>query len=158
MKKVLNGISTAFLIVLIVVAAGLLVIKIVSQSPAKTPIKDTTSSSENEIVVAKQANTISVPGFERMQFVARQKEQTVNFYNPARNECYFEITLLLPSGEELFHSGLLAPGKNIDSITLNYALEPGTYEGATLRYSCYSIGDMAQLNGANITFDLEVTK
>lgn len=159
----LDGISTTFLIILIVIASGLLVIKIISQSPAKAPGNDRTSLTEssetkNEVIVTKQANAISVPGFERMQFVARQKEQSVNFYNPERNNCYFEITLLLQGGEELFHSGLLAPGKSIDSITLNYTLEPGTYEGATLRYSCYSLGDMSQLNGANITFDLEVTK
>ena len=59
----LDGISTTFLIILIVVAAGLLVIKIISQSPAKAPGNAITSLSEssetqNEIVVTKQANLL----------------------------------------------------------------------------------------------------
>lgn len=154
-----DGISTVFLFILIVVATVLLVIKI-SYNPPKQNTDDTSQSNSLngnvEIIEAQTTNSIAIPGFDKMHMVARQREQVVNLYNPSRNNCYFEITILLPTGEELFHSGLLAPGKTISDIKLNHTLEPGVYDGAILQYSCYSIGDMSELNGANITFDLEV--
>lgn len=156
-----DGISTVFLIILIVVATVLLVIKISYYSPKQNIDDNSQSNSLNgntEIIEAQSTNSIAIPGFDKMQMIARQREQTVNLYNPSRNNCYFEITILLSTGEELFHSGLLAPGKTITDIKLNHTLEPGVYEGAILQYSCYSIGDMSELNGANITFDLEVIK
>ncbi len=155
----IKSIPSALLITIIVVALVLLLIKLFYHPSDETASKNSISDLETgntEIIEAKANNSIAIPGFEQMQFTARQKEQCVYLYNPSRNTCYFEITLLLPGGEELFHSGLLAPGKAIEKIKLNYTLEPGTYVDSILVYSCYSIGDMSPLNGANITFDLEV--
>lgn len=154
-----DGISTVLLIILIIVATVLLVIKISYNAPKQNTDDSSQSNSLNgnpEIIEAQSTNSIAIPGFDKMQMIARQKEQIVNLYNPSRNNCYFELTILLSTGEELFHSGLLAPRKTITEIKLNHTLESGVYEGAILRYSCYSIGDMSELNGANITFDLEV--
>lgn len=152
----LQNIPSALLIITILFSIILLVVKVSfsTQKSADTLTESVVNSTE--IIETDSNKTIAIPGFEKMQLIARKKEQSVYFYNPIRNNCYFELTLLLPGGEEIFHSGLLAPGKTIESITLNYTLEPGIYRDSILVYSCYSMGNMSPLNGANITFDLEV--
>lgn len=98
------------------------------------------------------------PGFEKIKLTARQKKQSVHFYNPNWNQCYFEITILLPKGEELFHSGLLAPGEEITEIQINYPLEPGNYPNSIIEYSCYELGSMFPFRGAGIVTELEVVE
>jgi hypothetical protein len=76
--------------------------------------------------------------------------------NPARNACYFIVTLMLEDGTEIYRSGILAPGQSIGSVELSRLLTPGEYNNAVARYSCYAIEGMKQLNGADISFTLEV--
>lgn len=47
--------------------------------------------------------SIAIPGYEAIPLKAGQNEQSVSFYNPARNDCYFVVSLIL-NGEELFAS------------------------------------------------------
>lgn len=105
---------------------------------------------------APDAESIAIPGYDELVLRARSIEQQVDFYNPEGNGCYFVISVLLPDGAELFKSGLIAPGSRLTSIDLSHALEAGTYAKAVLRYSCFRVGDMAQLNGADILLTLEV--
>lgn len=101
---------------------------------------------------------ISIPGFERITMTAGTTEQVTPLYNPVGNTCYFVVSLFLPDGTEIYRSGLLPPGKKLDSIELLRSLEVGLYEGAYIRYSCLSVSDMAPLNGADMDFTLEVMR
>ena len=38
---------------------------------------------------------IAIPGYESLDFKAGKKKQSVNFYNPEENTCYFRISLVL---------------------------------------------------------------
>ncbi len=40
---------------------------------------------------------ISIPGYESLNFIAGSSKQSVDFYNPEENTCYFKISLLLKS-------------------------------------------------------------
>ena len=102
-------------------------------------------------------DAITIPGFELMTLKARENTQTVNLYNPAQNICYFEVSLCLPEGTEIFRSGLIAPGQTVEKIELVHTLEAGRYEGAILKYDCFTLDNLAPLNGAVIEIDLEVT-
>ena len=62
----------------------------------------------------------------------------------------------MPDGQEVFHSGILAPGQSLDTITLGFHIDPGIYDDAVVRYSCYALDTMQPLNGADIEFILEV--
>lgn len=66
------------------------------------------------------------------------------------------ISLFLPGRAEIYRSGLLPPGKELNSIELLRPLEVGTYEGAFIRYACLSLENMEPLNGAEMNFTLEV--
>ena len=124
---------------------------------------------------------ISIPGFESLDFKAGRKKQSVNFYNPEENTCYFRISLVLeqdngaetgnasgdaPGNEQgaagsaenetvLWTSDLIEPGEEVGSITLNKELESGEYP-AILKYECFSLKDETPLNGSNVELTLKV--
>lgn len=106
--------------------------------------------------VAPSTGGISIPGFSSVTFSADELEQNITLYNPENNKCYFIISLLLPDGTEIYKSGMLKPGECIEKITLTKELEPGLYNNAIVRYDCYELETLQQLNGANAKFNLEV--
>lgn len=99
---------------------------------------------------------ISVPGYEKLEFVAGKKKQNVYLNNPDGNTCYFVMSLILEDGTVIWKSDYLEPGMAFDRIELNQPLEKGNYENVTLQYDCYSIADKRELNGSAVTVTLEV--
>lgn len=95
-------------------------------------------------------DSISIPGKESIKIQAEEKSVSVDLYNPEDNKCYFEISILLEDGTELYKSKLVKPGQNIYKIDLNKELAKGTYD-ATIHYSTYTMdGNYTPLNGANV--------
>lgn len=113
---------------------------------------------EKEVYTGKKnTDTIDIPGYGSITLKADDAEQTVNFYNPEQNTCYFRMTLLLPDGTEVWQSGLVEPGKGIYNITLDEALSAGAYEDAVLKYECFAMNDeQTPLNGSEIKLTLNV--
>jgi len=99
--------------------------------------------------------SIAVPGFERLVVRGRMLDAE-NIHNPARNNNYFIVSLMLADGTEIFRSGVLAPGQSIGTVELPGTIPQGTHEGAIARYSAFSLGNLSPLNGADINFTLEV--
>lgn len=95
-------------------------------------------------------DSISIPGKESIKIQAEEKSVSVDLYNPEDNKCYFEISIMLEDGTELYKSKLVKPGQNIYKINLNKELAKGTYD-ATIHYSTYTMdGNYTPLNGANV--------
>lgn len=100
--------------------------------------------------VAKNSDSIAIPGYEGIHLKADTKQQNVGFSNPAQNSCYFQITLSLEDGTVLWQSELVEPGNISDPIKLNRTLQAGTYPNAVLKYDCFTMdGTMRALNGAS---------
>ena len=99
---------------------------------------------------------IAIPGYEKLDFAAGKTAQTVNLKNPAENACTFVLTLTLDDSSEALWTGkAIKPGETFTRITLNKALDVGSYP-ATLHYDCYTIEDNQPLNGAEIQLTIEV--
>jgi len=124
---------------------------------------------------------ISIPGYESLEFKAGTKKQSVSFYNPEENTCYFRISLVLEedngaetgnaSGDApgngqgtigsaeseavLWNSELIEPGEQVKSIKLEQALRSGEYP-ACLKYECFSLKDETPLNGSKVELTLKV--
>lgn len=105
---------------------------------------------------ATESSNISVPGYEKLEFLAGKKQQKVYLQNPKENTCYFKLSLKLEDGTTLWQSDLLEPGMAFDRIALKQSLKKGTYENATLQYQCYALADQRELNGSAIQLNLEV--
>lgn len=99
--------------------------------------------------------SIAIPGFEAVQLKAGQQEQSVSFYNPAGNSCYFQLSLIL-NGEELFSSDMIAPGEELHDICIAQPLAAGVYYDARIRYRSFDLDSLEELNGAEVVTILEV--
>ena len=80
----------------------------------------------------------------------------VELSNPEENRVYFQITFLL--GEEqkqIYQSKLIKPGDHLYEITLDRALDPGTYD-LTIQYDTFSMDESySPRNGASVNCILE---
>ena len=98
---------------------------------------------------------IAIPGFNEMVFIANQRTQDVNFYNPEINNCLFLMSLYVDE-ELLWQSGYIKPGDCYYQIELNKGLEASTnFKNGCLRIQCYK-PDGTVLNSAKINFNLLV--
>lgn len=114
------------------------------------------SATASAVPATAPEGSITIPGFDKLQITASAGQQAAPFYNPAGNDCYFVISLFLPSGEEIFRSGLVPPGESLPTMTLASVPPAGTYESSILRYSCYSLDSMQPLNGADVKLTVEI--
>ncbi len=97
---------------------------------------------------------IRIPGFKSITIEADKTEVSVNFQNPEQNNCYFVIRLVLKdTGETLYESKMIEPGKGLYTITLSRALAAGSYP-AKLQYEPYDMTSLTRLNGAEINLEL----
>lgn len=184
MKLKLNKILTAFLIIIMVFGTLIGCTEnggnpetseraVATEESGDKPKKDYSNIVENP--------NIAIPGYESLTFTAGKKKQSVNFYNPKENTCYFRISLVLKGDGEgadgtvgddkakvadgtngaaskeevLWTSELIEPGEEIKSIKLEKELESGDYP-AILKYECFSLKDETPLNGSNVELILTV--
>lgn len=112
---------------------------------------------EQSIVQSSQKldfDSISIPGKESMTVQADTKNISVDLYNPEDNKCYFEISILLEDGTELYKSKLIKPGQHLYKIELSQAFDKGTHN-ITIHYNTYTMdGNYIPLNGANVPVKL----
>jgi hypothetical protein len=101
------------------------------------------------------SDTIAIPGFKKLTATG-QTLKAGAITNPEQNACYFVVTLIMPGGAELYRSSYLAPGQSLGDVEMLVSPSPNVYEDVTARYSCYTMGDLKPLNGADINFTLEV--
>lgn len=93
---------------------------------------------------------IAIPGYPSISLPANTKNVQVALLNPEGNPCYFTFELILKeSGENLYTSKLVPPGKAITDIALSRGLEPGDY-AATIKITTSSLSDQSPMNGANV--------
>ena len=77
---------------------------------------------------------IKIPGYPSITLPKDQKTVNVALLNPEGNPCYFTFELVLKdTGESLYKSKLVPPGKAITEITMSSML-------FRLYYSCLNIG------------------
>ena len=93
---------------------------------------------------------IKIPGYPSITLPKDQKTVNVALVNPEGNPCYFTFELVLKdTGETLYQSKLVPPGKAITEITMSRALAAGEYN-ATIRITTTSLEDGSAMNGANV--------
>jgi len=97
---------------------------------------------------------ISIPGYESLDFKTGKTKQSVDFYNPDENTCFFRISLVL-NEDTLWTSDYIEPGEHVKSIELSKELDSGDYP-ATLKYECFRLTDKTPLNGSDIELTLTV--
>lgn len=93
---------------------------------------------------------IRIPGYPSITIKAGEEKVKMNLMNPENNPCYFTFEIVLnETGETIYTSKMVEPGKAITNVTLNRALEKGEYE-ATIKITTASLEDGSAMNGANV--------
>lgn len=103
------------------------------------PIVDYTGDLSNNGTA--DPSDITLPGYPALTFFSNSKKVAIELPNPSGNPCYFRYTLtIVETGEEIYQSELIEPGKMLGTITLDKALTAGTY---TLRITIdtFSLAD-----------------
>ena len=93
---------------------------------------------------------IKIPGYPSITLPKDQKTVNVALLNPEGNPCYFTFEIVpKDTGESLYKSKLVPPGKAITEITMSKALPAGEYN-ATIKITTTSLEDGSAMNGANV--------
>ncbi|MDR1606547.1 MAG: hypothetical protein LBS41_05490 [Streptococcaceae bacterium] len=94
---------------------------------------------------------IEIPGYPELHFPAGATTVEVPLENPASNPCYFKYTLkLVDTGEVLYTSEDIPPGKTVNAETLSRGLEPGEYN-AVFEVRTLSLAEPhVAMNGADL--------
>lgn len=96
------------------------------------------------------AEGIKIPGYPSIMLPKDQQTVNVALLNPEGNPCYFTFEIVLKdTGESIYKSKLVPPGKVITKITMSRALPEGEYN-ATIKISTVSLADGSAMNGANV--------
>ncbi|MDR3190573.1 MAG: hypothetical protein LBT80_05130 [Lactobacillaceae bacterium] len=100
---------------------------------------------------------IQIPGYPEITMAANDTTMRVALTNPKDNPCYFTFTFKLKSsGEVLYKSQDVAPGKTINEETLKRGLEAGTYPAVIEIRTKALKAPHAEMNGANVETQLVV--
>ena len=100
-------------------------------------------------------NNVAIPGWGSITIPANQQTVSVDFFNPEANEGLYYLTFKLTlsdTGEVLYESNAVPPGKHIQTITLSRALPAGNYD-AVVHVQPYRMLDETPTNNA----DMEIT-
>ena len=97
------------------------------------------------------SDQIVIPGYGDILLEADTRDVMLILPNPASNPCYFRFTIVLAeSGDTIYSSGLVPPGKAIQSLKLNRAFAEGDYP-AIIQIETFSLdADRTPMNGANV--------
>lgn len=102
------------------------------------------------------AGNFSAPGYSEVSFPAGKETVQMVLPNPVGNPCYLRFSLVLTdTGEVLYSSKLIPPGKAVTQIKLNRPLERGTYN-MEIQIGALSLDKNAELNGVNMKTVLTV--
>jgi hypothetical protein len=150
------------IVVILLIACLVLVILLFSKCGNEQPAQNlnpddaaVTWNGEQEVSRPTVDNkpAIAVPGIKEMIFIANQKEQKVNLYNPRENNCYFQMNLYAED-ELVWKSGNVSPGNGFYDIELTKTLPQGERQGYLI-IKCYK-QDGTELNSARVKFKLSV--
>lgn len=96
------------------------------------------------------ADSIAIPGYSQIVLPADTEEVALILVNPQGNPCYFRFTLILEeSGEVIYTSGLIPPGKAVSELRLNRGISAGEYP-LLMQIETFSLDGRTPMNGANV--------
>lgn len=158
--KLAVGICVAVLIVLIFLLGKLF---IHTNDKNDGPIIDPNASNYTSALKRPEDaddSKILIPGYGK--WTMKKGSDTIEsvLFNPEDNPCYFKFTIIEKStGNILYESKLVPPGKGITPIKLNKAFdETGTYD-LIMKFQTFSLGDASvSYNGSDVEIQLNVVE
>lgn len=102
-----------------------------------------------------EQDKITIPAVTGLYMAAGKLNQEVNFYNPEKNNCYFQLSLYLSDDTLLYQSELIKPAETISEITLSQKLNKGIYRNCQLVFDCFTMDDAHdKLNSGSVILEI----
>lgn len=99
---------------------------------------------------------IQIPYYSDIYMEERTDSIDMVLVNPKENGCYFAYAFILrETGEEIYRSDLIEPGRALDKVKLNKKMESGKYK-LNILVDTYSMKDQKVLNNAIVSTNLVV--
>ena len=109
-----------------------------------------TASNDGNNEEADKPEGIRIPGYPSITVPADTTDIEMNLENPAGNPCYFTFEIVLSdTGETIYKSDMVEPGKAITNVKLQHPLATGEHN-AVIKISTASLTDGKTMNGANV--------
>ena len=155
-SSLFRGLVLPILILIILIAAFFLG-WMLSREEEVPGLDDTAVSYRVEGVRNTDPDTIALQGINVLEMKAGSRTVEFPLINPEGNTCYMAYTIVdQASGETLYESGMIEPGKAVLNFDLNRTLEPGTYS-ILVQIKTNDLEDYTvELNGAEIPAELVV--
>ena len=155
-SSLFRGLILPILLLIILIAAFFLG-WMLSREEEVPGLDDTAVSYRVEGVRNTDPDTIALPGISILKMKAGSRTVEFPLINPEGNTCYMAYTIVdQASGETLYESGMIEPGKAVLNFDLNRTLEPGTYS-ILVQIKTNDLEDYTvELNGAEIPAELVV--
>ena len=109
-----------------------------------------TASNDGNNEEADKPEGIRIPGYPSITVPADTTDIEMNLENPVGNPCYFTFEIVLSdTGETIYKSDMVEPGKAITNVKLQHPLATGEHN-AVIKISTASLTDGKTMNGANV--------
>lgn len=97
---------------------------------------------------------IQIPYYGDVYMEGGSDKIDMTLVNPKENDCYFVYTFILSdTGEEIYQSDLIEPGRALTEADLEDEVPAGTYK-MDIRINTYTMDDQRTLNNAVVSTNL----
>lgn len=157
MKKKKEWMIGIVIVIVIMIAAGLFWGAGRNAVSGGLKIEKNTVEWNQKLKSADESADIQIPYYTDIYMESGSDLIDMVLVNPKENECYFAYTFTLSeTGEEIYQSDLIEPGRALEEVKLNQKMESGTYK-LDIRIDTYSIEEQDVLNNAIVSTNLIVS-
>lgn len=151
-KWIIGGIVAAVLVVAI--AAGFLLGNNRNAASNGLKVQKNTVEWNQDMKSADEDAGIQIPYYSDVYMKGGTDTIDMTLVNPKENDCYFTYTFILSdTGEEIYQSDLIGPGRALEQVKLNQEVPNGTYK-LNIRVDTYTMEDQETLNNAIVATNL----
>lgn len=151
-KWIIGGVAAAVLVVAI--AAGFLLKNNRNAASDGLKVQKNTVEWNQDMKSADEDAGIQIPYYSDVYMEGGTNTIDMTLVNPKENDCYFTYTFILSdTGEEIYQSDLIGPGRALEQVKLNQEVPNGTYK-LNIRVDTYTMEDQETLNNAIVATNL----
>ena len=151
-KWIIGGVAAAVLVVAI--AAGFLLKNNRNAASDGLKVQKNTVEWNQDMKSADEDAGIQIPYYSDVYMEGGTDTIDMTLVNPKENDCYFTYTFILSdTGEEIYQSDLIGPGRALEQVKLNQEVPNGTYK-LNIRVDTYTMEDQETLNNAIVATNL----
>lgn len=109
---------------------------------------------DQDMQSADENADIQIPYYGDVYMEGGSDKIDMTLVNPKENDCYFVYTFILSdTGEEIYQSDLIEPGRALTEADLEDEVPAGTYK-MDIRIDTYTMDDQKTLNNAVVSTNL----